>query len=288
MRSIRGDRGGVLHDLNGDGLLDVLALGGEPTALQLFLGDGRGGFAPDTAFAATAAPAGPALGFRVADVDLDGDLDLALFNRTHGNLLINDGAGRFTLQENGWMASEGNEITGAELADLNGDLVPDLLLLERGTTNQVLLADGEVAPSSTAVAFSPTGVRSRDKRTRSPASGYGVALTVRAGTREQPASPPPERWIQPVAHAAGLRPRRCARRRLRALHWPDGVVQIERALAIGQTHLVAETQRKISSCPVLFTWNGERFEFITDFAGVGGLGTWRHWRIRLSRSRSTT
>jgi len=31
-------------------------------------------------------------------------------------------------------------------------------------------------------------------------------------------------------------------------------------------------QRKISSCPVLFSWNGTRFEFITDFAGVGGLG----------------
>ena len=35
---------------------------------------------------------------------------------------------------------------------------------------------------------------------------------------------------------------------------------------------ISELQRKISSCPVLFAWNGQRFEFVTDFAGVGGLG----------------
>ncbi len=271
--AIRGDRGGVLQDFNGDGLLDVLVLGDEPTALQLFLGDGRGGFAPDTAFTATAAPAGAALGFRVADVDLDGDLDLALLDRTHGHLLLNDGNGRFSFRPKVWSASPDHELAGAELADLTGDLVPDLLLIERGATNQIQLFPGQVAPASTAVAFAPTGVRSRDKRTRSPASGYGVALTVRAGTHEQSRlctgqsggftqSPTPL-----VFGLAGAPVADYAR-----FSWPDGVVQIERALAIGQTHVVAETQRKVSSCPVLFTWNGERFEFITDFAGVGGLG----------------
>ena len=43
-------------------------------------------------------------------------------------------------------------------------------------------------------------------------------------------------------------------------------------MAEATIHSITETQRKISSCPVLFAWNGERFEFITDFAGVGGLG----------------
>lgn len=271
---IRGDRGGVLQDFNGDGLLDLLVLGGQPAELKLFCGDGHGGFAP-SASPADALKGSPAeiRGFRVADVDLDGDLDIAFFDRTRGHLLLNDGTGSFTLRRDVWTASSGNEITGAELLDLTGDLVPDLLLLEHGGSAQVLLAPGEVAPSSTAVAFAPTGVRSRDKRTRSPASGYGVALTVRAGTREQSRlctgqsggftqSPTPL-----VFGLAGAPVADYAR-----FTWPDGVVQIERALAIGQSHVVTETQRKISSCPVLFTWNGERFEFITDFAGVGGLG----------------
>jgi hypothetical protein len=33
-----------------------------------------------------------------------------------------------------------------------------------------------------------------------------------------------------------------------------------------------ELDRKPSSCPYLYTWNGERFEFITDFMGGGEMG----------------
>jgi hypothetical protein len=57
-----------------------------------------------------------------------------------------------------------------------------------------------------------------------------------------------------------------------ALLWPDGVTQCERDLAAGRLHRLQETDRRISSCPVLFAWNGQRFEFVSDFAGVGGLG----------------
>src|SRR4051812_29132709 len=35
---------------------------------------------------------------------------------------------------------------------------------------------------------------------------------------------------------------------------------------------LVENNRKTGSCPVLFTWNGERFVCIGDFLGGGGLG----------------
>jgi hypothetical protein len=35
---------------------------------------------------------------------------------------------------------------------------------------------------------------------------------------------------------------------------------------------ITELDRKPSSCPYLYTWNGERFEFITDFMGGGEMG----------------
>jgi len=38
------------------------------------------------------------------------------------------------------------------------------------------------------------------------------------------------------------------------------------------TLLVTEIDRKPSSCPYLYAWNGERFEFITDFMGGGEMG----------------
>jgi hypothetical protein len=38
--------------------------------------------------------------------------------------------------------------------------------------------------------------------------------------------------------------------------------------------VVEELDRKPSSCPFLFVWNGERFEFVTDFLGGGEMGDW--------------
>ncbi|MDQ3130646.1 MAG: FG-GAP-like repeat-containing protein [Acidobacteriota bacterium] len=38
---------------------------------------------------------------------------------------------------------------------------------------------------------------------------------------------------------------------------------------------IEELDRKPSSCPYLYTWNGEKFEFITDFLGGGEMGNWQ-------------
>src|SRR4029450_4128444 len=37
---------------------------------------------------------------------------------------------------------------------------------------------------------------------------------------------------------------------------------------------VLKLTRKPSSCPFLYTWNGSRFEFVTDFMGGGEMGSW--------------
>ncbi len=62
--------------------------------------------------------------------------------------------------------------------------------------------------------------------------------------------------------------------------WPAGIVQAELPAAAAPaagvvphaTLALTELDRKPSSCPYLFTWNGERFEFITDFMGGGEMG----------------
>ena len=56
------------------------------------------------------------------------------------------------------------------------------------------------------------------------------------------------------------------------LEWSDGVFQTELDLAAGKLHAVTETQRQISSCPVLFAWNGAEMRFVSDLLGVGGVG----------------
>ena len=60
--------------------------------------------------------------------------------------------------------------------------------------------------------------------------------------------------------------------------WPAGIVQAETEIAAGTTGKTAlavsltELDRKPSSCPYLYVWNGERFEFVTDFLGGGEMG----------------
>jgi tetratricopeptide (TPR) repeat protein len=56
------------------------------------------------------------------------------------------------------------------------------------------------------------------------------------------------------------------------IDWPDGVFQSEVALEGTRLHRIAETQRQLSSCPLIFAWDGKRFAFVSDFLGVGGLG----------------
>jgi hypothetical protein len=55
------------------------------------------------------------------------------------------------------------------------------------------------------------------------------------------------------------------------LRWPDGVYQTEIQVASGHQSVV-ETERQLSSCPVLFVKGDDGYQFVTDVLGVGGLG----------------
>ncbi len=54
--------------------------------------------------------------------------------------------------------------------------------------------------------------------------------------------------------------------------WPNGLIQNEVRQATNQTHVYQEQQRLSGSCPMIWTWNGHQFQFITDVLGVAPLG----------------
>jgi tetratricopeptide (TPR) repeat protein len=54
--------------------------------------------------------------------------------------------------------------------------------------------------------------------------------------------------------------------------WPNGLIQNEVRQATNQTHIYPEAQRLSGSCPMIWTWNGRGFQFITDVLGVAPLG----------------
>ena len=58
------------------------------------------------------------------------------------------------------------------------------------------------------------------------------------------------------------------------LLWPTGVPQDELEVATTKTASFTELDRRGSSCPVLFAWDGTRYQFVTDVIGAAVVGHW--------------
>ncbi len=58
------------------------------------------------------------------------------------------------------------------------------------------------------------------------------------------------------------------------LLWPTGVLQDEIRVAGGARKEITEIDRRGSSCPIVFVWNGSRYEFLADMIGPGIVGHW--------------
>ncbi|MBC7929262.1 MAG: VCBS repeat-containing protein [Rubrivivax sp.] len=159
--------------------------------------------------------------------------------------------------------------------DLDGDGDTDIIFGIPGGGLRVARNDGGSRNAS---------VRVRLAGKVSNRSGVGAKIEVRAGSLQQKletysATPAPA----PADVNFGLG-RRASADAVRVI-WPSGVVQAETQTATregAQTLArvrpgalkVTELDRKPSSCPYLYTWNGSRFEFVTDFMGGGEMGAW--------------
>ncbi len=118
-----------------------------------------------------------------------------------------------------------------------------------------------------------TGRDPRSDQRRSNVSGLGARVAVRTASRwtafdTTRLESGPGQSLQPTSIGLGG----ASRADFVAITWSDGVFQTELALDSGRLHRVGETQRQLSSCPVLFAWDGSRFKFVTDVLGVGGIG----------------
>ncbi len=58
------------------------------------------------------------------------------------------------------------------------------------------------------------------------------------------------------------------------LLWPTGVLQDELEVAADSAKSILEIDRRGSSCPTLFAWNGTDYELVGDMLGAGVVGHW--------------
>jgi len=252
-------------DVNKDGFIDFY-FGRAGGAGVFALSDGRGRF---TLRDAPAATAGSTLA-QFFDYDNDGLLDLLVGTANGLRLFRNLGGGSAA---NDWSDETANtgldRVTGAvrsiALADVDHDGDVDMIVTTESGSRR-LRNDGGSAHPSLAVTLAP--------RASNP-SALGAKVEIRAGSLRQmietsAASPA----VGPADILFGLGDRSPADG-VRVL-WPSGILQTELSPASspGKPLKIDELDRKPSSCPYLYTWNGSRFEFITDFLGGGEMGDW--------------
>lgn len=56
--------------------------------------------------------------------------------------------------------------------------------------------------------------------------------------------------------------------------WPTGVPQDELNVTASKPVTLTELDRRGSSCPVLFAWDGSKYQFVSDVIGAGVIGHW--------------
>ncbi|HKX33585.1 MAG TPA: FG-GAP-like repeat-containing protein [Blastocatellia bacterium] len=56
------------------------------------------------------------------------------------------------------------------------------------------------------------------------------------------------------------------------IYWPAGILQSELAVKAAAENTIEELDRKGTSCPLLYAWNGREYGFVTDFLGGSAIG----------------
>jgi tetratricopeptide (TPR) repeat protein len=274
---------GVLSATSGDpdkdGDRDLLIF--TDKGIYLFMNQGNFRFVCNESFTNHCGRLG-GTGGQFADMDNDGDLDILIADAFRGNgsrgpaLLINDWPrDRFI---NAADVDPGNLLSaitfkgnaGCVAADFTGNGKCDILLAPIG--EKPFLAEN-VTQGNHWIEIDLLGTREQDKKCRSNNSAIGARVEVKTGTIFQQfvvGVPSGQAAMPPYRIHAGLG--EYTKVDWLRITWPDAVLQAELELPADQVITITELQRKVSSCPHLFAWDGSHFEFVSDFGGMGGIG----------------
>ena len=182
-----------------------------------------------------------------ADFQLRGRLDPA----TAEGFLANGGDFDFAGVPGSAEPAPGPAVSG----DFNADGRPDLLAAGPG---------GEIRFAANAADTANRGLVVRLEGVKSPAIGTGARVEVKSGlgyAKRVYAGVPLHFGLGPQESFDTIR-----------VTWANGLIQNEMPEEPAAEIAIREAPRLSGSCPMVFTWNGDEFEYISEVLGVAPLG----------------
>ncbi len=260
-------RGADSADFDRDGSFDFFFTAEGNQLNALFRGPGREGFSPDLVSPGLLAAGVPRAryGAQFLDADNDADLDLLVVTNEEDALVAYyenrpsgfERAGSFAASVEG----EGRALALADV-DSDGDL--DFAVgTDRGELALFLNEGGNARAWLTV----------RAQGLRSNLDGLGAKVEVRArdaSLRREVRSSSGYFSQSDLPLHFGLGDAESADY-VRFL-WPGGVKQVEMDVPGRRRASIEELNRKGTSCPILYAWDGERIRFVTDFLGGSAFG----------------
>jgi Tfp pilus assembly protein PilF len=261
-------------DYNKDGWMDIAVTHAGAPGLTLW----RNVSAPDNTgrrFERVDLPLHDALrgwGVTPIDIDNDGWVDLAAIVETASGPQIrvfrNRGDGSFEDVSHvlGLDAIKLTAPRGLIAADIDGDGAPDLIVTQLNAPPVLLRNIGA----------------NKNHFVRIDLTGYADNKTAIGAKVEIFADGQWQKWE--LAGASGYQTQappqilvglgKAENVDLLRILWPTGVLQDEIDLPHTQVIAMKEADRRGSSCPVLFAWDGHKYRMITDVIGAGVVGHW--------------
>ncbi len=273
--------GALILDVNHDERSDVLLIGPEQRPVLAVRQPTPPGAEVSKWFERGPIDAPPLLQAQAIDLDLDGWTDVVGLSRDRKPVLLhNEGQGLVERRnalglDTDWPA----DLIAVACTDTDCDGYPDLLLWSEGSGLQLRTNKGNGNHGLKLRLSGHRRVEPAGFVVRCNVDGFGTRVIAQAG----------EFWTDAeyTTLAAGLgqssqplvmglgRHREASLLRFR---WPDICWQAEfnvPASSCGKDFGVLrleESNRKETSCPILFAWDGRRFVFVTDFLGAGSVG----------------